>query len=58
MSDQDDEGPQMVIVCAGPPRCSLSGDQAYEAQKAGCVWCRRIACHADGTETETGPGNA
>lgn len=58
MIEDDDDWPQMIIVCAGPPRCSLNGDAAYEAQIAGCVWCRRIACHADGTETETGPGSA
>lgn len=57
MIDEDDE-PQMVIVCAGPPRCQLNGDEAYEAQRAGCVWCRRIAYHPDGRETVTEPGNA
>mgnify|MGYP005613687295 FL=1 len=58
MTEDDDDDPQMVIVCAGPPRCDLNGDEAYEAQRAGCIWCRRIACHADGSEIETGPGNA
>jgi len=53
-----DDGPTMVIVCAGPPACQLEGDDAYAAQIAGCVWCRRIAVHDDGTETETGPGHA
>lgn len=56
MSEEDE--PQMIIVCAGPPRCDLQGEDAYQAQRAGCVWCRRIACHADGRETVTEPGNA
>lgn len=47
-----------VIVCQGPPRCSLEGDAAVAAAEAGCVWCRRITVHEDGTETETGPGEA
>jgi hypothetical protein len=53
-----DDDPTMVIVCAGPPACMLEGDEAIAAADAGCVWCRRIAVHADGSETETGPGRA
>jgi hypothetical protein len=45
----------VVIVCQGPPACRLEGDAAIEAQEAGCVWCRRITVHADGTETVTEP---
>lgn len=44
-----------VHVCQGPPRCELQGDDAVEAQKAGCPWCRRIYVFEDGTEVETGP---
>jgi|GEM_PF-5160466 len=51
----DYEHPQSVIVCQGPPRCTLTGDDAIAAVEAGCVWCRRITIHADGTKTETGP---
>lgn len=54
--DEDDLGE--IIVCSGPPGCFLSGDAAIDAQKGGCVWCRRIVVHADGSETETGPGHA
>ncbi len=50
-----DEGDPMVIVCQGPPVCALEGDEAMAAQQAGCVWCRRIICHADGSETVTEP---
>lgn len=54
MSDED----PMVIVCAGPPACLLQGDEVVAAAEGGCVWCRRIIVHRDGTETETGPGHA
>lgn len=47
-----------IIVCAGPPACALQGDEAVAAQQEGCVWCRRITIADDGTESETGPGNA
>lgn len=53
----DDEYPS-VIVCAGPPACSLEGDEAVAAQQAGCPWCRRITIMPDGREIETGPGHA
>lgn len=49
-----DHDPQ-VIVCQGPPRCMLQDDEAVKAQQSGCIWCRRITVHKDGTETETGP---
>ena len=44
-----------VIVCQGPPRCPLEGDEAVAAQLAGCIWCARITVHADGSETHSGP---
>ncbi len=47
-----------IIVCQGPPRCPLNGDDAVAAQKAGCVWCRRITVHSDHSETVKEPGNA
>lgn len=47
-----------VHVCAGPPVCLLEDDEAVEAQKAGCPWCRRIRIDEDGNETEEGPGHA
>ena len=46
-----------VIVCQGSPACLLEGDDAIAAAQAGCVWCRRITIHADGTETVTGPSD-
>ena len=54
MSDRD---PQ-VIVCQGPPRCMLEGDEAIKAQESGCIWCKRITVHDDGSETTTQPGEA
>lgn len=48
----------VVIVCQGPPRCPLEGDEAVAAQEAGCIWCKRITIHADGTETTTEPVEA
>lgn len=41
-----------VIVCEGPSRCLLQGDEAVENQLNGCPLCKRIIVHADGTETE------
>lgn len=41
----------MVIVCAGPPLCTLDGDAAVAAGAAGCALCKRIICHPDGSET-------
>jgi hypothetical protein len=40
----------VVIVCQGPPRCALSGDEAVEAQRAGCPWCDR--CFVTDEQTE------
>ncbi len=41
-----------IIVCAGPPACLLSGDEAVQNQNDGCPRCRRIVIDADGNETE------
>ena len=46
-----------IIVCQGPPRCDLQGDDAVVRQKDGCVWCQRITVHADGTESTRGPSS-
>lgn len=51
----DDDEPAMVVVCQGPPRCMLEGDEAVCAAMAGCLWCRRIECLPDGSERRTGP---
>lgn len=48
----------VVIVCQGPPACDLEGDEAIEAQEGGCLWCKRIILHEDGTETVTDPADA
>lgn len=47
-----------VIVCQGPPRCALEGDDAVAEQEKGCVWCKRIIVHSNGTETVIEPGLA
>jgi hypothetical protein len=49
------EDDPIVIVCQGPPRCALEGDEAIAAQETGCRWCRRIIVHADGSETDVEP---
>lgn len=41
-----------IIVCAGPPLCTLQGDKAVANQQAGCPLCRRIVIKSDGSETE------
>lgn len=50
--------PPTVVICQGPPRCMLQNEDAVKAIEAGCVWCRRITLHDDGSETETGPVEA
>jgi hypothetical protein len=47
-----DDDVASVIVCRGPPDCLLEDDEAVANQLAGCPMCKRIAVHADGTETE------
>lgn len=47
----------VVVVCQGPPRCDLIGSEAMTAQRAGCVWCKRIHIDATG-ETTQEPGHA
>jgi len=57
VAGEDMSGDTDVIhICAGPPVCCLEDDEAVEAMKAGCVWCRRVRLADDGTKTETGPG--
>lgn len=45
----------VVIVCQGPPRCGLQGDDAVAEQARGCIWCRRIVVEDDGSEAREGP---
>ncbi len=47
-----------VIVCQGPPLCMLEDDEAQAAQEAGCVWCKYIWLHEDGSQTVREPGHA
>lgn len=54
----DDEDDPEVIVCQGPPRCMLVSDEAVAAMEAGCLWCKRIIVHKDGTETVIEPVEA
>ena len=42
-----------IIVCKGPPVCTLEGDAAIRNQEDGCPMCKRIIIHDDGTEEET-----
>lgn len=32
----------LVIVCQGPPICTLQGDEALRAQQDGCEKCDRV----------------
>lgn len=52
-----DDDVTVIHICAGPPACLLEGEEAVAAQKAGCVWCRRIYIDGDGKQTEKGPGH-
>jgi hypothetical protein len=47
-----------IIACQGPPRCSLTGDEAQAAQIAGCPWCERIYGDGSGREEVVKPGEA
>lgn len=38
---EDEEDVSVMWVCQGPPKCQLQGDEAIDAQMAGCVWCQR-----------------
>lgn len=38
-----------VIVCAGPPLCSLEGDKAIQNSMDGCPLCQRHVLQPDGT---------
>jgi len=53
--EAENDGPPQIIVCQGPPRCDLQGDAAEANMLAGCVWCRVITIHPDGSETTTEP---
>lgn len=47
-----------IIVCQGPPRCALRGDEVVAAIEAGCPFCMTIIVHEDGSETRRQPGEA
>lgn len=34
-----DEETGSIVTCAGPPRCTLTGDKAVQAAIAGCPFC-------------------
>lgn len=40
-----------VVVCAGPPECPFTGDDAVTAAQAGCPNCNHIVVRPDGSET-------
>lgn len=48
----------LVLHCQGSPICDLQEDDAINAQQHGCIWCKRIVLHEDGTETVTEPTSA
>lgn len=52
----DSETYATVVVCQGPPRCDLMGDEAVAAAESGCVWCKRIRIDEDGNEMVLEPG--
>ena len=54
MTDRD----PIIIVCQGPPKCLLEGDEAIAAQEAGCPWCKRITVDEFGDTYETEPARA
>lgn len=41
-----------VIVCAGPPHCPFTDEDAVHNSMDGCPMCRHIIMHPDGSETE------
>lgn len=51
-------GDPTVVLCHGPPVCDLTGEAAFDAQMAGCPWCKRVIVHEDGTETVVEPARA
>lgn len=55
--DEEQEA-SLQIVCAGPPYCSLTGDDAVKAQEAGCPWCSYVHIEEDGREFIDQPGEA
>lgn len=56
--DEEECRDPCVVVCQGPPICMLMGDEAMAAQMNGCVWCRRIWVHYDGSSTVREPARA
>lgn len=58
MSEGGDEAEPAVIVCQGPPRCPLEGDDAVAAAEAGCVWCERHRVLDSGEWHVTRPASA
>jgi hypothetical protein len=56
-NDDDHEG-MLVTVCQGPPVCQLVDDEAIQAMKQGCPWCKRIFIAPDGSEAVIEPGRA
>lgn len=54
----DDDDIDTVIVCQGPPRCMLEGDEAVQMQKDGCPWCSRVYVDSLGKSTVVEPGEA
>lgn len=49
---EDGEDPATIYICQGPPVCDFEGDAAVDAQKAGCLWCRRDTLIGDQWVTE------
>lgn len=49
---------KLVIVCQGPPRCELEGDEAVKEQESGCPFCERIYIDEFGNERIVKPTEA
>ena len=48
LNDNDGGEGFTVFACLGPPQCSLVGDEAEAAQRAGCTKCEIIIISATG----------
>lgn len=46
------------VICQGPPRCNLIGEDAHIAQMDGCRWCQVLITDRLGRETLIEPGEA
>jgi hypothetical protein len=46
------------MICQGPPRCNLRGEDVHNEQLDGCKWCEVLLIDAMGRETFTCPGEA